>query len=205
MMEVVRLFVTLELGGILHQFKDELPETQGWYNKPNQIHWFLAGVSKNSQTSTVQVPVNPLNAQLWGNAYGSPSVYRYPLAAETPAYPLVFTSNTDSVQVQAPFLANLPDVDDKFIGDIAMLVDVNRLFSTASSYLPEPRDVYVYDIVLSTAVSDLITPGISVIEPPRAHLFLEWGLHDVQKKLNLFTADCMQQLDILKKKIFVYG
>ena len=186
------------MGGILHKFKDELPD--GLYNKPNQIHWFLAGVSKANQTSTVQIPLNPLNAQLWGNAYGSPSVYRYPVTSETPTYPPEFTNDTDSVQVKAPFLSNLPDVNDKFIGDIAMLVDVNRLFSTASSYLPEPRDIYVYDIVLSTAVSDAITPGTSMLEPPRAHLFLEWGLHDVQKKLNLFTADCMQQLDILKKE-----
>lgn len=161
----------------------------GYMPTPYQIQWFLANVQQTFPTTPNQFPISPLNRSLWPTQVTAPA-WSYPGPGGT-IYKPDLVDEFDHTEI--------PTHDD-VIGDIALLVDANRLFSTASNYLAEPRDTYVFNVALSAAASTAIYQIASTSEPERAQVVLEWGLHDVNKKEGEYSSTLCKALGMLKRE-----
>lgn len=199
----------LSRGGSI-RLKDESLTSR--FQTASQIHWFLAGVTSSH---TNQLPVSPLNSSLWP-IFNSGNVWVYPPTGTSNAFPGTAADHnlTGALEVlnQPIIPADSPSLDGikGTIGDLSLIIEANKLFSTSSSYMPEPFDKYVFDIILDPNVSLAIYPnnssGLVPNEPSRSHVHIDWGLTDISLIRGAFSTARKEQMSMVKKEnIKVYA
>lgn len=206
---------SLDLEYTISQTRDITPKDWGdtflplWTSSKYSIQWLLTGLSKSSIGVGLQAPTNPLNAETWPSFNAQTNNWDY-TGTSTDYFPDANNYNSNDVtpvpqeeydpRVVDFFNGTLPLTGEssKGIGDTSMLIDVNKLFSEASSLIPEPRDIYVFNVGLQDNISTAIyTSGL---EPARAHVMLDWGLHDIYTKESNYSTEMKKIFNLLKKE-----